>query len=86
MSEYRFQALARLDGMTEGRIGGGSLQLVTVCLSDDQAGETSDEQGRPIAPAPEVLTHLRPDDTRRLAFCLLELAELADQRSTWTRS
>jgi len=30
MSEYRFEALARLDGMTEGRVRGGCLQLVTV--------------------------------------------------------
>jgi hypothetical protein len=82
MSEYRFEALARLDGMNEGRVGGGRLQLVTLCLSDDQAGEISDEQGRLIAPAPEVLTHLRPNEARRLAFCLLELAELADHRST----
>jgi hypothetical protein len=85
MSEYRFDALARLDGMTEGRVGGGCLQLVTLCLSDDRAGELSDEQGRPIAPAPEVLTHLRPNEARRLAFCLLELAELADRRSTEVR-
>jgi hypothetical protein len=81
MSEYRFEALARLDGMTEGRVGGGSLQLVTVCLSDDRAGELCDEHGRPVAFAPEVLTHLRPSDARELAFCLLELAELADRRS-----
>jgi hypothetical protein len=82
MSEYRFEVLARLDGMTEGRVGGGCLQLVTVCLSDDRAGELCDEQGQPIPPAPEVLTHLRPDEARRLAFCLLELAELGDHRST----
>ena len=39
MSEYRWEALARLDGMTEARVGGGSLQLVTVCLSDEDARE-----------------------------------------------
>jgi hypothetical protein len=81
MSEYRWQALARLDGMTEGRVGGGWLQLITVCLSDDGAGELSDEHGRPVAPAPPVVSHLRPSDARALAFCLLELAELADRRS-----
>jgi hypothetical protein len=81
MSDYRFQALARLDGMTEGRIGGGSLELVTVCLSDEWTGELCDEHGRPLAPAPEVVTHLRPNDARRLAFCLLGLAELAERRS-----
>jgi hypothetical protein len=81
MSEYRFEVLARLDGMTEGRVGGGCLQLVTVCLSDDREGELCDEHGRPVAPAPEVVTHLRPSDARALAFCLLELAELAERRS-----
>jgi len=85
MSEYRWQALARLDGMTEGRVGGGSLELVTMCLSDDDAGELCDERGRPVARAPEVVTHLRPSDARELAFCLLELAELAEQRSELSR-
>jgi hypothetical protein len=84
MSEYRWRALARLDGMTEGRVVGGSLELVTVCLSDD-AGELCDEHGRPVAPVPEVVTHLRPSDARELAFCLLELAELAEQRSEGPR-
>lgn len=79
MSWHRFQAQARLeDGMTEGRVGGGFLQLVTVCLS---VGELSDERGRPVAPELPVLTCLRPSEARELAFCLLELAELADRRS-----
>ena len=73
MSEYRWQALARLDGMTEGRVGGGWLELVTVCLSDEGAGELCDEHGRPVAPAPAVVSHLRPGEARALAFCLLEL-------------
>lgn len=82
MSEFRWEARARLeDGMTEGRVGGGSLQLVTVCLSDDDARELSDERGRPVAPAPSVVTHLRPSEARELAFCLLELAELAERKS-----
>jgi hypothetical protein len=85
MSEYRWEALARLDGMTEARVGGGSLQLVTVCLSDEDAGELCDEHGRPVAPAPEVLTHLRPSEARTLAFELLELAELAERRSELSR-
>jgi hypothetical protein len=85
MSEYRWEALARLDGMTEGRVGGGSLQLVTVCLSDDRAGELCDEHGRPVALAPEVVTHLRPSDARELAFGLLELAEVAERRSERSR-
>jgi hypothetical protein len=85
MSEYRWEALARLDGMTEARVGGGSLQLVTVCLSDEDAGELCDEQGRPVASAPSVLTHLRPSEARTLAFELLELAELAERRSELSR-
>jgi len=81
MIEHRWEARARLeDGMTEARVGGGVLQLVTVCLSDDGAGEVSDVQGRPVKRAP-VVTHLRPSDARELAFELLELAELADYRS-----
>ncbi len=81
MTEHRWEARARLeDGMTEGRVGGGLLQLVTVCLSDDGAGELSDELGRPVKRAP-VVSHLRPEEARELAFCLLELAEVADRRS-----
>jgi hypothetical protein len=67
--------------MCEGRVDGTGLQLVTVCLSDDGAGEISDELGRPVAPAPPVVSHLRPSEARELAFCLLELAELADRRT-----
>ena len=69
------------DGMTEGRVDGSSLQLVTVCLSDDDAGEISDAQGRPVAPASSVVSYLRPSEARALAFELLELAELADRTS-----
>ncbi len=80
MIEHRWEARARLeDGMTEG-LPGGVLQLVTVCLSDDGAGEVSDARGRPVKRAP-VVSHLRPSDARALAFELLELAELADRRS-----
>jgi hypothetical protein len=82
MTWHRFEARARLeDGMTEGLIGGGAQQLVTVCLRDDGAGEITDERGEPVAPAPPVVTHLRPSDARSLAFCLLELAEHAERRS-----
>jgi hypothetical protein len=85
MIEHRWEARARLeDGMTEGRVGGGLLQLVTVCLSDDGAGELSDELGRPVKRAP-VVSHLRPEEARELAFCLLELAELAERRSELSR-
>jgi len=85
MSEYRWEARARLDGMTEGVVGGGCLQLVTMCLTDEDAGELCDERGRPVAPAPPVVTHLRPSEARALAFELLELAELADRRSEPSR-
>ena len=84
MSGYRWEARARLDGMTEGVVG-GSLQLVTVCLTDEDAGELCDAHGRPVTPPPPVLTHLRPSEARTLAFELLELAELADRRSESAR-
>lgn len=78
---HRWEAQARLeDGMREGLVDGSALQLVTVCLSDG-AGEISDELGEPVAPAPPAVSHLRPSEARELAFCLLELAELADRRS-----
>jgi hypothetical protein len=80
MTEHRFEAQARVeDGMTEGRVDGSALQLVTVCLSDG-CGEMSDAQGRPITRA-AVVSYLRPSEARALAFCLLELAELAARRT-----
>jgi hypothetical protein len=85
MIEHRWEARAWLeDGMTEARVGAGAVQLVTVCLSDDGGGELSEKQGRPVKRAP-VVSHLRPSDARELAFCLLELAELADRRSEMSR-
>jgi hypothetical protein len=81
MIEHRWEARAHVeDGMTEARVGGGVLQLVTVCLSDDGTGEVSDERGRPVKRAP-VVSHLPPSEARALAFELLELAELAERRS-----
>jgi hypothetical protein len=81
MSLHRFEIEARLeDGMTEGRVGGGALQLVTVCLCDEGAGEVSDEFGVAVV-RPAVLAYVRPSHARELAFCLLELAELAERRS-----
>ncbi len=76
MSLYRWRAQARLeDGMTERRVDGSGRQMVTVSLTDEGEGETSDAQGRPLVPEPPVLTHLRPSEARELAFCLLELPE-----------
>ena len=60
-------------------VGGGSLQLVTVCLSDEGAGEVSDALGEPLV-RPPVVSYLRPREARELAFCLLELAGLAEWR------
>jgi hypothetical protein len=80
MIEHRWEAQARLeDGVTEGRVDGGALQLVTVRLLDSFG--VADQQGEPVPPRPPVVSHLRPSEARALAFCLLELAELADRRS-----
>jgi hypothetical protein len=80
MIEHRWEARARVeDGMTEGRIDGSALQLVTICLLDRFG--VADERGAPLPPRPPVVSHLRPSEARALAFCLLELAELADRRS-----
>jgi hypothetical protein len=74
MTEHRFETQARVeDGMTEGRVDGSALQLVTVCLSDG-SGEVSNELGEPATRAP-VVSYLRPREARELAFELLELAE-----------
>jgi hypothetical protein len=81
MIEHRFEIRARLeDQMTEGRVDGSALQLVTVCLSDEGAGEVSDALGEPVE-RPPVVSHLRPGEARELAFCLLQLAELAERRT-----
>lgn len=81
MRSHRWEVRARLeDGMTEGRIDGSALQLVTILLSDDGV-EVSDELGEPVAPAPPVVSCLRPNEARALALELLGLAELADRRS-----
>ena len=66
--------------MSERRVDGSALQLVTVCLCDEGAGEVSDVGGEPLA-RPPVVSYLRPGEARGLAFCLLELAELAERRS-----
>lgn len=81
MIEHRWNVKARLeDGMTEGVLDGGVLQLVTVCLCDEGAGEVSDVNGKLLV-RPPVVSHLRPSEARELAFCLTELAELAERRS-----
>jgi hypothetical protein len=59
------------------------LQLVMVCLTDEGAGEICDEHGQPLPPTAPVLAYLRP--VRELAFCLLEVAALAERTSELTR-
>lgn len=79
MIEHRWEAQARLeDGVCEGRVGGGALQLVAVCLFDGP--DVVSDLGEPAESAP-VVSHLRPSEARALAFELLELAELADRRT-----
>jgi hypothetical protein len=75
MSWHRWEARACLeDGMTKRLVDGGRLRLVMVCLCDDVTGE-------PDELAPPVVSHLRPSEARELAWCLLELAEHAEQGS-----
>jgi len=81
MIEHRFEIQARLeDRMSERRVDGSALRLVTVCLSDEGAGEVSDVNGEPVL-RPPVAGYLRPGEARELAFCPLELAEVAERRT-----
>jgi hypothetical protein len=78
MRAHRFEVEACLeDGKAEAMLGGRALQLVTVRLFDG-AGVVTD-LGEPLDSAP-VVSHLRPEQARELAFELLALAELADRR------
>ena len=64
MSWYRCQAQARLeDGMTEGRVGGGFLQLVTVLLETTGWSSATSRVDR-VAPEPPVVSYLRPSEAR----------------------
>lgn len=75
MTWHRFEIQACLEsGMSERRVDGSALQLVTVCLSDEGAGEVSDALGESLA-RPPVVSYLRPGEARDFALCLLELAE-----------
>lgn len=77
MSEYRWEP--RMErGTAQLDASGLPLQLVTIGLLP--AEEIASEQDEPVKRAP-VLWDLRPSEARELAFCLLELAELADHRS-----
>jgi hypothetical protein len=80
MSWHRFVVHARVkDGMSEGRIDGSVVQLVTICLCDG-SGEVSDELGEPVSRAP-IVSYLRSSEARERAFELLGLAEFAERRS-----
>ncbi len=80
MIVHRFEIQARVeDRMSERRVDGSALQLVTVCLSDE-GGEVRDVNGEPVL-RPPVVSYLRPGEARELAFCLLELAEVAERRT-----
>ncbi len=73
--ECRLEIEAGLEGgMTERRIGGSDLPVVTVRLRDDGADQVSDELGAPVI-GPLVVSCRRLSAARELAFCLLELAE-----------
>jgi len=73
--EYRCEVLATLrPEATEGLVGGGHMQLVTLELQD---GEVQDEQGREVH-RPHVRCQLRATEARLLAYTLLSLAERAD--------
>ena len=77
MSTHRFEALARIEpDRSESLIDRSHLQLVTVALTD--AGTVADRDGREHT-EPDVLCHLRPEEARELAFCLLCLAEHAER-------
>jgi hypothetical protein len=77
--QHRFEIEACLEhGMAERLLGGGVLQLVTVCLFDGSGVVT--EAGEPVNSAP-VVSHLRPSEARDLAFELLALAEFAERHA-----
>jgi hypothetical protein len=74
--EYRLEVQATLrPEATEGLVGGGHIQLVTLELGD--SGELEDEQGRQIH-RPQVRCELPATEARLLAYTLLLLAERAE--------
>lgn len=73
MTVYYSDITALIDPEQFDLIAGGRFQDVSVILTDDYPDRP------PERPAAIALT---PADARELAFCLLELAEHADQIST----
>ncbi len=77
MIDHRFEADVLIDpGQTEGLIGGGLGQLVSLELHDGPG--IVDDLGRP-ASEPPVRCSVRPDEARELAFELLVAAERAER-------
>ena len=76
--EYRTDADTSLEPDTRERmLGGGSIQLITVQLSD--TGYHVDQDGRQLPPRPAVRCELRAEQARQLAAGLLDLAGQADR-------
>jgi len=74
---HRFEATAVSEpGEHERGLAGESVQLVRVVLSDD-GPVIADGGDGPEHHRPDVVCPLRPDDARRLAARLLELADHA---------
>jgi hypothetical protein len=83
---YRFEAHATIEpGEHELILAGARIQLVRVVLTDDGPVLANGGDG-PEHHRPDVVCPLRPDDARRLAARLLELADRATTtRETTTR-
>jgi hypothetical protein len=74
---HRFEAHATIEpGEHELILAGARVQLVRVVLTDDGPVLTNGGDG-PEHHRPDVICPLRPDDARRLAARLLELADHA---------
>ena len=76
--EYRTDAESILAPRTRERmLGGGSVQLITVQLSD--TGYHVNQDGRELPPRTAVRCELRSQEARQLAASLLDHAEQADR-------
>jgi hypothetical protein len=82
---HRFEAHATIEpGERELNLAGARVQLVRVVLSDD-GPVIADGGDGPEHHRPDVVCPLRPDDARRLAARLLELADHATATQETTR-
>ena len=74
--EHRNEARVRIKpGETASILGGGSLQLIRLVLTDE--GPLTQEDGSTIE-QPEVICTMRPEEARRRAIELLQAAERAE--------